>query len=80
VRHYLEKVIYDMSIEKYKQSSNDSYIINVTKDGNQWCALLGNDLQDGIAGFGEHIHKAVEELAWKLRIYHVNEIEDKERI
>ena len=22
-------------------------------DGNQWCALYGNNLQDGIAGFGD---------------------------
>jgi len=23
------------------------------KDGNQWCALYGKDLQEGIAGFGD---------------------------
>ena len=23
------------------------------KDGNQWCVLLGGDLQSGISGFGE---------------------------
>jgi len=23
------------------------------KDGNQWCVLLGDDLQTGIAGFGD---------------------------
>ena len=22
-------------------------------DGNQWCALLGDNLQDGVAGFGD---------------------------
>lgn len=26
---------------------------NVYFDGNQWCALYGNDLQSGVAGFGE---------------------------
>ena len=24
----------------------------LTQDGNQWCALYGDNLQDGIAGFG----------------------------
>lgn len=26
--------------------------VKVTKDGDQWCALVGETLQDGIAGFG----------------------------
>ena len=25
----------------------------LSKDGNQWCALLGNNLQEGCAGFGD---------------------------
>jgi len=24
----------------------------ITKDGNQWCVLYGDNLQEGIAGFG----------------------------
>lgn len=28
-------------------------------DGNQWCALYGENLQDGIAGFGDTPAKAV---------------------
>ena len=28
------------------------------KDGNQWCFLYGNNIQDGICGFGETIFKA----------------------
>lgn len=28
------------------------------KDGNQWCYLYGDNIQDGIAGFGETIFKA----------------------
>lgn len=27
-------------------------------DGNMWCALYGENLQDGVAGFGETPHKA----------------------
>lgn len=28
------------------------------KDGNQWCFLYGNNIQEGISGFGETIFKA----------------------
>ena len=28
-------------------------------DGNQYCVLLGKDLQEGIAGFGDTIYKAI---------------------
>lgn len=29
------------------------------KDGNQWCVLLGKNIQEGIAGFGETPYKAI---------------------
>ncbi len=25
----------------------------LTRDGDKWCALFGDDLQDGVAGFGD---------------------------
>ena len=28
-------------------------------DGNQWCALYGNNIQEGIAGFGDTPEDAV---------------------
>lgn len=28
-------------------------------DGNQWCALYGDDLQSGVAGFGSSPHEAM---------------------
>ena len=28
-------------------------------DGNQWCALFGDNLQEGVAGFGESPAKAM---------------------
>jgi len=31
-------------------------------DGNQWCALYGENLQDGVAGFGDSPEKA----AWNF--------------
>lgn len=33
----------------------------ITKDGDQWCCLFGEDLQEGIAGFGNTATEAVEE-------------------
>ena len=35
---------------------------SLAQDGNQWCVLYGDNLQVGIAGFGDTPHHAV--LAW----------------
>lgn len=39
-------------------------------DGNQWCALYGENIQDGVAGFGDSPEKAVQAFnkAWKESI------------
>ena len=39
-------------------------------EGNQWCALLGENLQDGVAGFGESPAKAASAFnaAWWAEI------------
>jgi hypothetical protein len=31
----------------------------LSKDGNQWCVLLGDNLQEGICGFGDSPRKAI---------------------
>lgn len=31
----------------------------LTKDGDQWCVLYGDDLQQGIAGFGDTPYLAI---------------------
>ena len=38
----------------------------LSKDGNQWCALYGENLQDGCVGFGDSPEKAMLEFdkAW----------------
>lgn len=38
----------------------------LSKDGNQWCWLYGDNLQEGIAGFGDTPYKASQEFdrAW----------------
>ena len=42
-------------------------------DGNQWCALFGENLQDGVAGFGDSPAKAMLEFdrAWKTPLQNV---------
>jgi len=44
-------------------------------DGNQWCALYGDNLQDGVAGFGNSPEKAMIDFDknWK------DELERKDR-
>ncbi|WP_340011765.1 hypothetical protein MHI32_01485 [Paenibacillus sp. FSL H7-0690] len=41
--------------EYYENMNRPSYIFkpSLTVDGNQWCALFGENLQDGVAGFGD---------------------------
>lgn len=39
---------------------------SLKKDGNQQCALYGNNLQTGIAGFGDSPHEAI--LDWEIEM------------
>lgn len=41
---------------------NKSTPIRVYPDGPMWCALIGEDIQSGIAGFGRSPEKAVASL------------------
>lgn len=42
--------------------------IVISVDGDQWCALLGTDLQSGYAGFGSTPSDALRELARQLDV------------
>lgn len=46
------------------------YRPRLTVDGNQWCALYGDNLQDGVAGFGGSPDLAYRsfDLAWVERL------------
>lgn len=35
------------------------YKPKIFPDGNQWCVLLGNNLQEGVTGFGDTPYEAV---------------------
>jgi len=43
-------------------SKKPYYIIRVFRDGDEWCALFGEDLQEGVAGFGYSIPDALTKL------------------
>ena len=53
----------------------DKSVIRITKDGDQYCALIGEDLMSGIAGFGDSISAAVSDLATEIAL---KEIEPNE--
>ncbi len=44
-----------------------SDLIKLSKDGNLWCALIGDDLHVGIAGFGLTPLMALQKLQNELR-------------
>ncbi len=48
-------------------------------DGNQWCALYGENLQDGVAGFGDSPELAMQDFnkAWSATIGEYREIVDE---
>lgn len=36
-------------------------VVSISKDGDKWCALLGEDIQSGITGFGETPEEALSD-------------------
>ena len=44
----------------------DEMTVRIFPDGNQWCALWGDDLQSGIAGFGPTPRAALDEFVNEL--------------
>lgn len=43
--------------------SNIVYQVNVAMDGDSWCAMIGQSLQDGITGYGTTVAEALHDLA-----------------
>lgn len=52
--HYVERAMHSVaeSIGEYAEPSSIFRPV-LSIDGNQWCALYGDNLQDGVAGFGD---------------------------
>ncbi|WP_440110239.1 hypothetical protein [Acidovorax sp. BL-A-41-H1] len=47
------------AIEQQRPSAIFRPVLSI--DGNQWCALYGDDLQNGVAGFGDNPDKAMRD-------------------
>jgi len=43
------------------QRPSTIYRPTLSIDGNQWCAIYGENLQDGVAGFGDSVAKAMDD-------------------
>jgi len=65
---HAQQEIYAVSNELRRPSA--VYRPTLSVDGNQWCALYGNDLQHGVAGFGDSPAKAMDafDAAWRASI------------
>lgn len=46
---------------KIRCAPHSLYRPRVYIDGDKWCALYGENLQDGVAGFGESLAEAMED-------------------
>ena len=47
--------------EQAKGTPAAIYKPKISIDGNQWCVLYGEDLQSGVAGFGDSPEKAMQD-------------------
>jgi hypothetical protein len=45
--------VYDLQVAEFRGRPSIMLGLIPHLDGNQWCALLGKNLQEGIAGFGD---------------------------
>lgn len=56
----IEQAFRSMASDIYSMATRPFVLMrpSLSIDGNQWCALYGENLQDGIAGFGESVEKA----------------------
>jgi hypothetical protein len=52
---YYENDAADLRLDTAKEMMRPFMLLkpSVLKDGNKWCALYGDNLQDGVAGFGD---------------------------
>jgi len=46
--------------------------ITISLDGDEWCALIGENLQEGLAGFGKSPVQAIRALADEIEQHNWN--------
>lgn len=62
-----------IAFEEAAQSMDTPAVLyrpRISIDGNKWCALYGDNVQDGVAGFGDSPHEAMHafNIAWFQRL------------
>lgn len=59
----MENRVADINFEAAIKRNSPSYLLKprLFVDGNQWCALYGENIQEGVAGFGDTPEKAFED-------------------
>ena len=58
--HYADRAAMAVEIATYEYTRPSAvYRPSLFIDGNMWCALYGDNLQDGVAGFGDTPSKAM---------------------
>lgn len=62
----MESIDEHEALLKKLEGRKGEIIIKITKDGDQYCALMGEDLQAGIAGFGDDPVSALIELTTEM--------------
>lgn len=71
VSHAIELIKQEYSYAAIlQQEPSVLYRPKLSIDGDQWCALYGDNLQAGVAGFGDSPEKAMDDFnkAWKKSI------------
>lgn len=65
---YVKQTMF-VAIHEYQRPSV-MYRPSLSIDGDQWCALYGEDLQSGVAGFGSSPSKAMDafDVAWRAEL------------
>jgi len=46
---------------------SDTLTVTISLDGDQWCALVGDNIQEGVAGFGNSPVEALENLCQEFK-------------
>lgn len=54
---------------EYEDGSSHSIDADIYKDGDKWCCMIGENIQEGIAGFGDRPDKAISSLQREIGFY-----------
>lgn len=62
MRHRHDRLMdYDEEAHAQAMRPSSCYKPKISMDGNQWCALFGSNLMEGVAGFGDTVKEAFED-------------------